>query len=470
MKSLIFILTSVFFFNLAHTEEEYPVVVLGGGVAALTSATYLARAGIEPLVISGPFVGGTLMSTHSIQNWPGKLDISGIHLSDKLQHQAQENGAILYPAIVTKVDFSKRPFTITIREPFQNKFKTVKAQTCVIALGATFNLLNIPGEAEYFSRGVSTCAVCDGNLYKDKIAAVVGGGDSALTEAHYLSNIAKKVYVIVRSDRFKTIEEKRKTEILNRPNIEVLYQTTVQAVQGNHQRVTHLTLKDKKNQKRELPVDALFLAIGSKPNTDLFQGQLELNERGYIVLKNFQETSVSGVFAAGDIVDGKFNQAITAAGDAAKAALQAQEQLTTYIRQPKPVQTATTPSKTPITEVRTPEELSQALKNTHLSGGGTTFVYFSSAHCLPCRAFGLMYENWARNFSDRIQFLKVRIDQDPSIANTYQLSAVPTLLVFDEKQQVIRKSTGMQEINEIDTRLEGLKGAEVIAPASFKNY
>jgi thioredoxin reductase (NADPH) len=465
MRILIFILASIFCLNLAHAEdEEYPVVVLGGGVAALTSATYLGRAGIEPLVISGPFVGGTLISTHSIQNWPGELDISGVDLSDKLQKQAQQNGATLYPGVVTKVDFSKRPFTITVREPFQNKFKTIKAQTCIIALGAAFNLLNVPGETDYFSRGVSTCAVCDGSLYKDRVVAIVGGGDAALTEAHYLSNIAKKVYIIVRGDKFRTVEEKRKADILNRPNIEVLYKTTVQSIHGDNQKVTHLMVQDEKKSKRELPVAALFLAIGSKPNTEIFRNQLELNEKGGIVLKNGQETSVPGVFAAGDIADGKYNQAVTAAGDAAKAALQAQEQLTAYVPK-KQAEAAAAPEKHAVTEVRSPLELEEAVKNSK----GPTFVYFSSAHCLPCRAFSLMYETWAKNFAGKIQFLKVRVDQDQTLANMYQLTAVPTLLIFDEKQHIVRKSIGTQEINEIDARLEGLKGAETIAPGSFKD-
>lgn len=469
MKNLFFISISIFYFNFAQADEiaeEYPAVVLGGGVAALTSATYLARAGIEPLVITGPFIGGTLMSTHTIQNWPGELDISGRNLSDKLQRQAQENGAILYPGVVSKVDFSKRPFTITLREAFQNKFKTIKAQTCIIALGSSINLLNVPGEAEYFSKGVSTCAVCDGSLYKDKIVAVVGGGDTSLTQAQYLSNIAKKVYILVRGDHFRSVEEKRKLEILNRPNIEVLYNTTVHSIHGDAQKVTHLVIQDREKAKKDLSINALFLAIGSKPNSDLFRNQLEMNEKGGIILKNFQETSVKGVFAAGDISDGKFNQAVTAAGDAAKAALQAQEQLIAYIPKQKPAQTTASVSQNSIIEVHSPLELEQAIKNTK----GATFVYFSSAHCLPCRAFSLMYESWAKKFSGKIQFLKVHVDQDPSLAHMYQLSAVPTVLIFDEKQHLIRKSIGIPEINTIDTCLEELKNAETITPANFKNH
>lgn len=329
---ILFTLASFSLFQPLHCEEatsdameEYPVVVLGGGVGALTSATYLARAGISPLVITGPTPGGALTQSHSVQNWPGETEISGIDLVEKMQAQALLNGAALRPEVVVEVDFSKHPFIITTKDPYKNELKKIKAQACIIAVGSVPNLLGVPGEKAYFSNGVYSCAVCDGSLYKDKTVAIVGGGDAALTEANYLSNIAKKVYIVVRKEQFKSVEEQRKREILSRANIEVLYRTTIEEIKGDGEKVTSLVLQKDGKQKGELPVDALFLAIGAKPNTELFKGQLALDEQGFILLEKQQQTSVKRVFALGDVVDRDFNQAITAAGDGAKAALQAQK-------------------------------------------------------------------------------------------------------------------------------------------------
>src|SRR6185437_4685841 len=175
----------------------------------------LGRAGIPPLIITGPYLGGMLALTPSVQNWPGELEIDGLALTDRLQKQAIANGAILYPGVVIHVDFSKRPFTLTIQDLFRKEQRTLKAQSCIITSGAFFNLLNVPGELEYLTRGVSSCAVCDGPFYKDKVVGIVGGGDSALTEALYLSKLAKKVYIFVRKEQFRTVEEKRKQEVLS---------------------------------------------------------------------------------------------------------------------------------------------------------------------------------------------------------------------------------------------------------------
>jgi thioredoxin reductase (NADPH) len=187
--------------------------------------------------------------------------------------------------------------------------------------------LHIPGEQSYWSKGVYSCAVCDGGFYKDKIVAVVGGGDGALTEAQYLANLAKKVYIIVRGRSFRTVEKQREKQVTSLPNIEVLYQTIVKEIKGEKDRVNHLILSNQKHKKSyHLPVDALFLAIGSLPNTKLFANQLELDS-GYIRLKEHQKTSIKGVYAAGEVADPEFKQAICAAADGAKAAMQLQKEI-----------------------------------------------------------------------------------------------------------------------------------------------
>lgn len=476
MKNLIFILTAIFCFNLSHAEkatqnvEEYPAVIIGGGVAALTAATYLARAGIEPLVITSSLIGGAINYTDSIQNWPGERDISSLDLVEKLFNQAQENGAIFCFDFVIEVDFSKRPFIIKTQNPYEEKFKTIKAETCIVATGSEFNTLGVPGEFEYLSHGVFSCAVCDGPLYKNKVVAVVGGGDNALKEANFLSNIAKKVYIVVRKDCFRTVEEKRKIEILSRPNVEVLYNTTIQSIEGDIEtnfptrKMTHLILKNKEEKETTLALDALFLAIGSTPMTSLFQHQLELTEKGHIVLKNFQETSIPDVFAAGDAADSRFKQAITAAGDGAKAAMQAQENLTHTVRKSQPKVATKLSSQTPITEIHSTSELTDALKKHK----GISFVYFTAAHCPPCRTFRLIYDSWARDFEGKIQFLKVKTDQDPAVAESYEIQGIPCLLIFDENQQLIRKSLGLKELSELNTHLKELKEVALIGPECFK--
>lgn len=446
-------------------EEEVPVVILGGGVGAMTSATYLARAGITPLVITGPFPGGAINYSHSIQNWPGEIDIPGMALGDKIQKQAQLNGVVFLPEVVVGVDFTKKPYVIMTKEYFQKeqRIKKIKAHSVIIALGASPNFLGIPGELGengYFLRGVYNCAVCDGGFYKDKTVAVVGGGDSALTEAHYLSNIAKKVYIIVRKGQFRTVEEQRKRAILSRPNIEVMYNTSVQEIKGNGTKMTHLIL----NNRSELAVDGMFLAIGSTPNTKLFQNQLELDAKGYVVLKHFQETSLPGIYALGDVSDYEFKQAVTAAGDAAKAALQAQKYLTTYSPQVKKSSSVAAMGPPRTIEISSAQHFNAKLKDSPTP----SFVYFYSTHCGPCRAFSLLYDSWSREYEGKIQFLKVNVDTNTELDTLYQIQAVPTLLIMDGKGNLVRKSIGTSDVPEINSRLEPMKDKTAISSETFR--
>jgi thioredoxin reductase (NADPH) len=448
----------------AAVDQEYPVVILGGGVASLTSATYLARSGIQPLVLSGPLIGGAITMSHHIQNWPGEEEISGSDLAEKLRHQAEANGAIIRPEIVVKVDFSKRPFLITTQEPFSDgsTTRTIAAQSVIIGLGATPKFLNIPGESEYWTRGVYSCAVCDGGFYKDKIVAIVGGGDSALVEAQYLSNLARKVILIVRKGQFRSIETQRMQQVLSRPNVQVIYEHIVREIKGNEEHLTHLTLENTQTKATQaLPVDALFLAIGAQPNTELFRAQLELDPAGYIVLKNHQETSVPGVYAIGDIADPEFKQAVTASADGAKAALQAHKHLsaTPAIAQAAPAITG--PS---VIEITSKEHFAQEIA----SATGPIFVDFYSTHCGPCRMFSPTYETWAKDFRGRIKFLKINADKAPQLFEQYHVRAVPTLVVFDSSGKLIRKGAGGQEISYLSRILNQLREQPTIEPSSFK--
>ncbi len=465
-----FIYFCLFFLSSQEAEEERcPVVVLGGGMGALTSATYLARAGIAPVVITGPIIGGTITLSTEVQNWPGEIAISGDALSEKLYKQAEFNGAILRSEIVISVDFSERPFTIVTKPIFSDgndQIKKYKTDSCIIALGATPNLLNVPGEMKYWTRGVYTCAVCDGSLYKDKIVAVVGGGDSALVEAQYLSNIAKKVYLIVRADQMRTVEKKRSQEILSRSNIELLYETTIKEIKGEAEKMTRLLLQsNRKSALWEIEADALFLAIGSKPNTELFRNQLELDKGNYISLKKNQQTSIEGVYAIGDVADPEFKQAVSAAGDGAKAALQAQQFLGSYssLQDKKGNAILYQTNKQNVVEISSREQFDKELKEAN----GPIFVDFYTPRCGPCRMFGPLYDSWAKDFNRQIKFLKVNAEAVEELFNVYHITVVPTLIIFDSKGEIIRKSTGSREIAKIEKCLQKVKGKSDIAVQDF---
>ncbi len=472
MKKIFFILNLLIlpFTSTLKGAEEYPVVILGSGVAALTSAVYLARAGLPPVVITGPTLGGTITQSHNVQNWPGEISISGIELSERVKKQAEQNGAVLAQEIVLSVDFSKQPFLITTKQIFgSEQIKQYKAQSVIIALGAVPNLLNVPGETGndgYWSRGVYSCAICDGSLYKDKVVAVVGGGDSALIEAQYLSNIAEKVHIFVRRDEFRTVEQERMKEILSRPNIEVHFKTVVKEIKGDGNQVTHLVIRDN-NAESEVPIDALFLAIGSRPNTGLFHNKLDLDSQGYILLKKHQQTSVDGVFAIGDVSDPEFKQAISAAGDAAKAAIQAQKYVASYSQSSRvelPVALEKKAETRKVIEIISREHFEREVS----SAGGVVFVDFYATFCGPCRLFAPLYDSWAKEYGNKIKFLKVNSEVGREIFYQYQIRVVPTLMILDEKGNVVRKSSGVKEIADVEKRLEKIKDKFEVSPQDFR--
>ena len=416
------------------SDEEYPVVILGGGVAALTAAVQVSQAGFQPVVITGPSPGGIIVQSHSVHNWPGEIEISGAELADKLQKQAKACGTLFVHGQVVDVDISKQPFVFTVQNSSDpSKTQKIRARTCIIALGALPKLLGVPGENENLFSSIFTCAPCDGMLFKDKTVAVIGGGDSALTEAHYLSNLAKKVYVIVRKNEFRTIQPKYRDSVLARPNVEVIYDTQVSAFQKNDKDL-NLTLVSPKGSE-QLTVQGAFLAIGSLPNTALFKGKLALDKEGYIILKNSQETSVPKVYAAGDVSDKVFKQAMTAAGDATKAALQAQKHFGNKLA------AQTEAPKTPaIQEVGSMEQL----RNLVYSSEKPVVVYFYSKSCQPCRSFSLTYDIWAVQFREKAQFIKVCDTAAPEIFGAFNIRLIPSVVVLDPKGKLLFEARGAE--------------------------
>lgn len=308
----------------------HKVVIIGSGPAGHTAAIYAARANLNPVMYEGFMAGGIaaggqLTTTTEVENFPGFPEgIDGTQLTNLFRAQSEKYGTKIITQTITKVDFSKRPFRIWSDD------ELIEAETVIIATGATAKRMFIPGEDSYWQKGISACAVCDGALpiYRNKELAVVGGGDSAVEEAAHLTKFASKVYLIHRRDslRASKIMQKRAT---THPKIEIIWNTTVEGAQGNGNQLTSLAVKELTTGKtKELPVGGLFYAIGHKPNTEIFEGQLDLDETGYIkTVPGTTRTSVEGVFAAGDVQDKTYRQAITAAGSGCMAALEAERWL-----------------------------------------------------------------------------------------------------------------------------------------------
>jgi thioredoxin reductase (NADPH) len=301
------------------TDDVRNLIVIGSGPAGFTAALYAARANLRPLVVKGLEAGGQLMLTTDVENYPGFADgILGPELMDQMEKQAARFGAEILPIHVTKVDLSRRPFGVWAGD------QSWLARTIVIATGATARWLGVPGEEQLRGRGVSACATCDGFFFRDRELVVVGGGDSAMEEATFLTKFASKVTIVHRRDEFRASKIMQERALAN-PKIEVAWNTEVVEILGDGA-VSGVRLRDTRSgDTRELSTDGVFMAIGHTPNTELFREWLELDADGYIVVREPRTaTSVDGVFAAGDVTDRIYRQAVTAAGQGCKAAIDAE--------------------------------------------------------------------------------------------------------------------------------------------------
>jgi thioredoxin reductase (NADPH) len=318
----------------ARATPDRQVVIVGSGPAGLTAALYAARANLKPLLVEGLDAGGQLMLTTMVENWPGFRDgIMGPDLMAEMRAQAGRFGAEILESTITSVDLRHRPFTLTLADG-----RTVTTEALIIATGASARWLDIGSDRKLSGHGVSTCATCDGYFFKGKPIAVVGGGDSALEEAIYLTKFASKVTLVHRRDALRGSKIMQDKAFAN-PKIDFIWNSAVTDVKDVAKgEVTGIVVQNlMSGALSEVPLDGLFIAIGHTPNTSLFEGQVDLDASGYIVTHDGTRTNIPGVFAAGDVQDHVYRQAVTAAGSGCMAAIDAERYLESLPKHGEPI-------------------------------------------------------------------------------------------------------------------------------------
>lgn len=446
--------------TLKDKENVFPIVIIGSGPAGLSAGLYGARAKKNTLVIEGPKPGGLLTETSYVENWPGFKAILGKDLMKELHGQAAHFGAQFLEDTVEKVDFSSWPYVITTEDG-----KTIHALTLIIATGASPISLGVPGEQEYWGKGVTTCAICDAPFYQDKEVIVVGGGDSAIAEAIQLSGYAKKITIMVRKDKMKAVPTNQEL-LAGFPKVSVQYNVEVKKIQGNENHVTGVEVYNNKTKTTDImPIDGVFLAIGHKPNTQLFTGKVKL-DNGYIAVNNrTQATSIPGVFAAGDVEDHRYRQAGISSGDGIKAALDADmflseigfnAEVESRLQKTQLAPVAIIPPL--VRHVASLQEFEKELKETNKP----ILVDFHADYCSSCKAMMPHFNAVSAQFKDLAVFMSVDIGALPEIAKKYHITKIPSILVFKDGALAARFSKEMSknEIHELAAQYVGQSPAK----------
>ncbi|NEP01611.1 MAG: thioredoxin-disulfide reductase [Symploca sp. SIO2E9] len=457
------------------------LVIIGSGPAGYTAAIYAARANLKPLMFegfqAGGIPGGQLMTTTEVENFPGFPEgITGPQLMERMRAQAVRWGTECYTEDVTFVDLSQRPFIVRSAE------REVKTNSIVIATGATAKRLRLPSEEQYWSNGISACAICDGAtpIFAGEELAVVGAGDSAAEEAIYLTKYGSHVHMLVRRDVMrasKTMQDR----VLNNPKITIHWNTQPVDVFGENNRMTGVKVKDTKTgEERDIGVKGMFYAIGHTPNTSLFKGQLELDEVGYIVTKpNSVETSVEGVYAAGDVQDHEFRQAISAAGTGCMAAMSSERWLSAtnliqeYHQQLEPEQPVAKATETAEEKPAATTAETFDINNTRHVGGYALrklfhdsdrliMVKYVSPTCGPCRTLKPILNKVVDEFEGKIHFVEVDIEADPEIAQNAMVTGTPTVQLFKDKE-ILTQLKGLKQKSEYRQTIEQYLTAGVAA-------
>jgi len=306
--------------------EHHKLVIIGSGPAGLTAGVYAGRAHLNPVIIEGKEPGGQLMGTGAVENWPGIKETTGPELMKDMREHTKACGVTFVSGAATDVTIEDNTFIIST-----NKDKTFRAEAIILATGAKPKRLNCPGEDEYWGKGVTTCAVCDGAFYKDKPVVIVGGGDSAMEDAEFMLNFTQDI-TIVQIESELTASEATKQNVVDNDHIEIIYNSTVSEITGDGDHVTEVTITNQETGEEETKqTKAVFIDIGFIPNTDIVADHIERTDYGHVVLKDHSKTSCKGIFAAGDVADAQYQQAITASGMGCRAALDAEK----YIKRKK---------------------------------------------------------------------------------------------------------------------------------------
>lgn len=446
------------------------LVIIGSGPAGYTAAIYAGRANLKPVVFegfqTGGLPGGQLMTTTEVENFPGfPQGITGPELMDNMKAQAERWGAELYTEDVISVDLSQRPFTIRSQD------REVKTHSLIIATGATAKRLGLPSEHEFWSRGISACAICDGAtpLFRDAELAVIGAGDSAAEEAIYLTKYGSQVHLLVRSEKMRA-SKAMQDRVLSNPKINVHWHTEAVDVVGKGNMTGVQVRNNQTGEENTIPAKGLFYAVGHKPNTGLFQGQLELDEVGYIVTKHGGvETSLDGVFAAGDVQDHEFRQAITAAGTGCMAAMLAERWLSSknlireFHHQPETAdnelaaqpaaQPAAQKTETEFNLQATRHEGGYALRKLFHESDRLLLVKYVSPGCGPCHTLKPILNKVVDEFDGKIHFVEIDIDKDRDIAENAGVIGTPTVQLFKDKE-LVKEFRGVKQKSEYRQLIE----------------
>jgi thioredoxin reductase (NADPH) len=433
---------------MSHPAVEN-LVIIGSGPAGYTAAIYAGRANLKPLVFegfqAGGIPGGQLMTTTEVENFPGFPEgVTGPELMERMRAQADRWGAELVTEDVVSVDLSQRPFTVVAGT------RSVKTHSIIIATGATAKRLGLPSEQQYWNHGISACAICDGAvpMFNQVPLAIIGAGDTAAEEALFLTKYGSAVHLLVRSGQMRA-SKAMQDRVLANPKITVHWHTQAMDVFGAAGFMTGVRVRNTQTgEESELAAKGLFYAIGHKPNTDLFKGQMELDETGYIITKpGSVETSVEGVYAAGDVQDHEYRQAITAAGTGCAAALLAERWLSLNDlaqefkiaeadRQPaaKAAPTVTTAVNFDITQTHHMGGL--ALRKLYHDSDRVIMVKYASPTCGPCHSLKPILGKVAEEFADQVHYVEIDITEDPEIAESAGVTGTPTVQFFKHKDKI----------------------------------
>lgn len=428
------------------------VVIIGSGPAGYTAAIYAARANLKPFVFegfqAGGLPGGQLMTTTEVENFPGFPEgITGPQLMDRMKAQAIRWGAELVTEDVTFIDFSQRPFVI------RSDDREVRAHSVIIATGATAKRLGLPCENDFWSRGVSACAICDGAtpIFRGAELAVVGGGDTAAEESIYLTKYGDHVHMLIRGEKMRA-SKAMQDRVFKNPRITVHWNSEAIDVFGENGHMTGIKLRNTKTgEESNLHVKGLFYAIGHTPNTSLFKGQLELDEVGYIATQHGSvETNIEGVFAAGDVQDHEYRQAITAAGTGCMAAMLAERWLSFngLVQEFHQTEASEKPAAEPATKKTEAQQASEfelattrheggyALRKLYHESDRLIMVKYASPQCGPCHTLKPILNKVVDEFDGKIHYIEIDIEQDPEIAEAAGVVGTPTIQFFKHKDKV----------------------------------